>query len=144
MIRRLTTPVLLVAFIGMASSGLMMLIVDLPSFTLRLHPVHKVFSIVLVLAVGLHLFTQAATLRRRLKDPAARCTAGLVMLLLVVCYALAWMNPVVPQQAQQLDEMARRIEAGEPWMADEAKLQTDPSQALNIELKYCDRYGAWR
>lgn len=144
MIRRLTTPVLLVAFLGMASSGLMMLIVDQPSFTLRMHPVHKVFSIVLVAGVGVHLFTQAASLRRHLKDPAARSVAGLVLTLLVICYALAWMNPVASEQAQQIDEMARRIEAGEAWEAPKTASSIGQAPGPGLEQKSCEVQGRGR
>jgi len=144
MMRRLTTSVLLVAFVGMASSGLMMMVVDQPSFTLRLHPVHKVFGIVLVAAVGMHLFTQLPHLMRHLKAPAPRCVAGLVLLLLVTCYALAWMNPVAPEQAQQLDDMARRIEAGEAWEAPKAASPTGQAPGLGREQKSCDAPGGWR
>ncbi len=144
MIRRLTTPVLLVAFLGMASSGLMMLIVDQPSFTLRMHPVHKLFGIVLVAAVGVHLYTQAATLRRHLKAPAARSVAGLVLTLLVICYALAWMNPVASEQARQLDDMARRIEAGEAWESPKAASPTGQTPGPGLELKSCDAQGGGR
>lgn len=144
MMRRLTTSVLLVAFLGMASSGLMMLVVDQPSFTMRLHPVHKVFGILLVAAVGVHLFTQAATLRRHLKAPAARSVAGLVLTLLVICYALAWMNPVAPEQAQQLDDMARRIEAGEAWEAPKVTSPTGQAPGPGLEQKSCDAQGGGR
>jgi len=144
MIRRLTTPVLLVAFLGMASSGLMMLVVDQPSFTLRMHPVHKLFGIVLVAAVGVHLCTQAATLRRHLKAPAVRSVAGLVLTLLVICYALAWMNPVASEQAQQIDEMARRIEAGEAWETPKAALPTGQAPGPGLEPKSCDAPGGGR
>lgn len=138
MMRRLTTSVLLVAFVGMASSGLMMLVVDQPSFTMRLHPVHKVFGILLVAAVGVHLFTQAATLRRHLKAPAARSVAGLVLTLLVICYALAWMNPVESEQAQQLDDMARRIEAGEASVAPRAVSPSAQPPGLSPQPSSCD------
>ncbi|WP_027474191.1 DUF4405 domain-containing protein [Curvibacter gracilis] len=138
MMRRLTTSVLLVAFVGMASSGLMMLVVDQPSFTMRLHPVHKVFGILLVAAVGVHLFTQAATLRRHLKAPVARSVAGLVLTLLVICYALAWMNPVAPESAQQLDDMARRIESGEAWVAPQAVSPAAQPPGLSPQPSLCD------
>ena len=53
--RRFTAIALLVSFVAMATSGLLMLIIDKPSFTFRMHPVHKLFGLVLVGAALSHI-----------------------------------------------------------------------------------------
>lgn len=70
--RAITALVLFVSFIAMSTSGLLMLVIDQPSFSIRMHPVHKLFGVLLILgakvvgtAVVAHLFalTQPALMR---------------------------------------------------------------------------------
>ena len=51
MFRKLVAVTLFVSFIAMATSGLMMFFIEKPSFTIQMHPVHKLFGLLLVFAV---------------------------------------------------------------------------------------------
>ncbi len=53
-LRRVSSLALAVAFVAMATSGLSMFVVDRLGFQLRMHPVHNVFGIVMVVAGLLH------------------------------------------------------------------------------------------
>ncbi|HAN60078.1 MAG TPA: hypothetical protein DCQ11_04415 [Gammaproteobacteria bacterium] len=55
MFRKLVAVTLFVSFIAMATSGLMMFFIEKPSFTIQMHPVHKLFGLLLVFAVIGHL-----------------------------------------------------------------------------------------
>ena len=91
-----------------------------------------------------HVGDGASVALVRPSKPAARSVAGLVLTLLVICYALAWMNPVASEQAQQIDEMARRIEAGEAWETPKAALPTGQAPGPGLEPKSCDAPGGGR
>lgn len=112
MTRKLTALCLLVSFIAMASSGLLMLVVDQPSFTLRLHPVHKLFGLLLVGAAGTHLALNARALRQHLRDGRVLAAGLLLAIVLVAAYATAALRPLDDTAARQLDEAAERLEAG--------------------------------
>jgi len=112
MTRKLTALCLLVSFIAMASSGLLMMVIDQPSFTIRMHPVHKLFGLLLVIAVGVHLVLNARALRQHLRDRRA-LTAGVALsVVLVAAYAAAALRPLDDDAARQLNEAAERLEAG--------------------------------
>ncbi|GAA5162932.1 DUF4405 domain-containing protein [Viridibacterium curvum] len=113
MTRRLVAMTLLVSFIAMASSGLLMLVVDQPSFSLRMHPVHKLFGILMVVAASIHLVLNQAALRAHLRQRAAALWASALALILVGVYAIAIMNPVDAEVASRLDAAAREAEAHE-------------------------------
>lgn len=108
--RKITAIALVISFVAMASSGLLMFIVDRPSFTLRMHPVHKFFGIVLIAAAISHLSLNGRALIAHIKDRVAAAVAVVLTLVLVATYSVVALSPVPPEQAQQLDEMARRIE----------------------------------
>ncbi|PTT79591.1 hypothetical protein DBR42_21090 [Pelomonas sp. HMWF004] len=112
MIRKLTALCLLVSFIALASSGLLMLVVDRPSFTLRLHPVHKLFGLVLVAAAGVHLALNARALRQHLRDGRVQVAGVVLAVVLAATYAAAALRPLDEATAQQLDNAAQRLEAG--------------------------------
>jgi len=50
MLRRIAAVSLAVSFVAMATSGILMYVVEKPSFTMQMHPVHKVFGILLIAA----------------------------------------------------------------------------------------------
>jgi hypothetical protein len=66
-LRRVSSVALALAFVAMATSGLLMLAVDRFGFQARLHPVHNVFGIVMVVAGVLHAAFNWKALARHLR-----------------------------------------------------------------------------
>jgi len=112
MTRKLTALCLVVSFIAMASSGLLMLVVDRPSFTMRLHPVHKLFGLLLIGAAATHLVLNARALRRHLQDGRVLGAGFVLAVVLTAAYVAATLQPLDEATARQLDDAARRLEDG--------------------------------
>ena len=108
--RSVTAIALFVSFVAMSTSGLLMLFMDRPSFTIRMHPVHKLFGIVMVLAVLSHLTLNARALLAHTRNRWALVGGGLLTVLLVVTYAVVVASPVDPEAANVLDQAARQLE----------------------------------
>lgn len=108
--RRLTAMALLVSFVAMATSGLLMFIVDKPSFTIRMHPVHKLFGLVLIVAALSHIQLNARALGAHLKARSGSIAAAALTIAMVSAYALVALNPIPPAIAAPLDEAAQRAE----------------------------------
>ncbi len=53
-LRRVSSITLALAFVAMTTSGLLMLLVDRFGFQVRMHPVHNVFGIIMIVAGVLH------------------------------------------------------------------------------------------
>ena len=48
-----------VSFVAMSTSGLLMIVMDRTSFTLQMHPVHKVFGLLMVATALVGLYAMA-------------------------------------------------------------------------------------
>jgi hypothetical protein len=108
--RRVTAIALLVSFLAMSTSGLLMLIVDRPSFTIQMHPVHKLFGIVMIVAALSHIQLNARAIGAHLTQRnAALFGVALVVALLSACVVVV-LNPVPAELAKPLDQAAQRAE----------------------------------
>lgn len=86
-LRRASSITLALAFVAMATSGLLMLLVDRFGFQVRMHPVHNVFGIIMIVAGVLHLAVNwkplAAHLRPRWSMMLGVLLLGVMALLLL-------------------------------------------------------------
>jgi uncharacterized membrane protein len=81
MFRKLVAVALFVSFIAMATSGLMMFFIEKPSFTIQMHPVHKLFGLLLVFTVIGHLILNYRALLNHLKTRSVSIFgAGLIVI----------------------------------------------------------------
>ena len=87
----------------MASSGIMMMVIERPSFTIQMHPVHKVFGILMVLSVIGHLSFNMRMLLTYLRQRGAAVAGGVLVALLVVLYGVVINNELPPENITQLD-----------------------------------------
>jgi hypothetical protein len=87
-LRRVSSVTLAVAFVAMATSGLVMLLVDRFGLQLRMHPVHNVFGVIMVASGLLHAAfnwkTLVANLRLRRLMTLGILLASLMVLLLIL------------------------------------------------------------
>jgi Domain of unknown function (DUF4405) len=110
MIRKLAAIGLFVSFLAMSTSGMMMFVIERPSFTLQMHPVHKLFGLVMIISVVAHLSFNYRALLNHLKARAAAAVGGILVVLLVVSYGVALNKPVPADLAQQMDAAAAKAE----------------------------------
>tara|TARA_R110000787_G_scaffold29713_1_gene80471 strand:- start:3810 stop:4157 length:348 start_codon:yes stop_codon:yes gene_type:complete len=110
MFRRLVAVSMLVAFVAMSTSGLMMLVIEKPSFSIQMHPVHKTFGILMVLAAICHIYLNSARLKTHLKERSGQLTAALMTTILVVLYGVSMQNELPADLAATMDEAAAAAE----------------------------------
>ena len=113
MFRKIVAVSLFVSFIAMASSGIMMMVIERPSFTIQMHPVHKVFGILMVLSVIGHLSFNMRMLLTYLRQRGAAVAGGVLVALLVVLYGVVINNELPPEIAVPLDELGAKAEVHE-------------------------------
>lgn len=111
-LRAITAIVLFVSFIAMSTSGLLMLVIDRPSFTIRMHPVHKLFGVLLVLGVLSHLGLNYRALLAHTRQRAAAWVGAVLAVVLVLVYAVAGFSDMDAEQAALIDQAAERLEQG--------------------------------
>ncbi|MCY4427932.1 MAG: DUF4405 domain-containing protein [Halieaceae bacterium] len=110
MFRKFIALALFVSFIAMSTSGLMMFVIERPSFTIQMHPVHKIFGLVMIFAVLGHLGLNYRSILAYLKTQSVAIFAGVLFSLLTVLYGIALMNKIPEEIAGPMDKLAEQVE----------------------------------
>lgn len=112
MIRKLAAVGLFVSFLAMASSGVMMFVIEKPSFTIQMHPVHKLFGLLMIVSVIAHLSFNFRGLLNHMKTRSVAWVCGVLVVLMVLLYGVVINNKVPDDLARQMDAAAAQAEAG--------------------------------
>ena len=99
-----------VSFVAMSTSGLLMFVINRTSFTLQMHPVHKLFGLLLVITALAHITLNFRSLKAHVKARAAAIVGAVLITLLVGLYALAMSNSVPLETAAALDALSKKAE----------------------------------
>ena len=110
MFRKIVAVTMFVSFVAMSTSGLLMFVINRTSFTLQMHPVHKLFGLVLVVTALAHITLNFRSLKGHVKARAAAITGAVLVSLLVGLYAVAMSNAVPADTAAALDALSRKAE----------------------------------
>jgi uncharacterized membrane protein len=113
MLRKMAAIALAVSFIAMATSGLMMFFIEKPSFTIQMHPVHKLFGLLMVAAAIVHLSLNFQGLKNHLRNRRAALFGVALVIALVVLYGVALNKQLPADLARQMDDAATRAEQQE-------------------------------
>jgi hypothetical protein len=111
MLRKIAAVTLAISFVAMATSGLMMFVVEKPSFTIQMHPVHKTFGLLMVAAAIAHLSLNFRGLLAHLRTRSVAVYGSVLAALLVAAYGAAVHKTVPPELAQQMDAAAAKADA---------------------------------
>lgn len=109
MLRQFTSITLVLSFFALGVSGLMMLVLNSFAFQLQMHPVHKVFGIIMVLAGSLHVYLNLTPIKIYLKNKKTVvlgvAMSGLLMFLFVVGVNKPMDQPTVEKVEQLMSQM---------------------------------------
>lgn len=111
MIRKIFAVSLFVSFIAMATSGMMMFVIEKPSFTIQMHPVHKLFGLIMIASVIGHLSFNYHSLFTYLKTKSVAIFGGMMVCMLVILYGVAIYNEVPNITAKPMDRLAEEAES---------------------------------
>ena len=113
MFRKIVAVALFVSFIAMSTSGLLMFFIEKPSFTIQMHPVHKLFGLILILSVIGHLSFNLKSIIHYVKNRSVAVFGGVMVCMLVLLYAVAMNNEVPSIIAIPMDKLAADAESHE-------------------------------
>jgi len=113
MFRKIVAVALFVSFVAMSTSGLMMFFIEKPSFTIQMHPVHKLFGLLMIFSVIGHLSFNFKSIVSYMKTRSVTIFAGFLICLLVLLYGVAINNEVAPDIAIPMDKLAAEAEKHE-------------------------------
>ena len=110
MLRKFAAISLAVSFLAMATSGLMMFFIEKPSFTIQMHPVHKLFGLLMIVAAITHISLNYRSLFKYLKTKSTAIYGSVLVVLLVFLYGVAINNEVPEDLAKRMDSAAAEAE----------------------------------
>ena len=113
MLRKCVAASLFISFIAMATSGLMMFVIEKPSFTIQMHPVHKLFGLIMIASVIGHLCFNYRSLLAYVRTRAVAIFSAVMVCLLVLLYGAAVNNRVPQHIAEPMDKLAAEAESHE-------------------------------
>lgn len=113
MFRKFIAVALFVSFIAMSTSGLLMFVIEKPSFTIQMHPVHKLFGLIMIFSVLGHLSLNYRSLLTYLKNRSVAVFAALMIVILILLYGVVLNNKVPDDIAIPMDKLAAEAEGGE-------------------------------
>jgi len=111
MLRKIIAVALFISFIAMSTSGLMMFVIEKPSFTIQMHPVHKLFGLIMILSVIGHLSYNFKSILMYVRNQWVAVFGGVMVSLLVILYGVAMNNEVAPEIAIPMDKLAAEAES---------------------------------
>ena len=88
-----------------------MFFIEKPSFTIQMHPVHKLFGLIMILAAMGHLRFNLKSIFTYVKNRTVAMFGGLMVCILVLLYGLALNNEVPSAIAIPMDKLAAEAEA---------------------------------
>jgi hypothetical protein len=113
MFRKIIAIALFISFIAMSTSGLMMFFIERPSFTIQMHPVHKLFGLVMIFSVIGHLSFNLKSIVNYVKTKTVAIFGGVMVCVLVLLYGVVMNNAVPPEIAAPMDALAAEAESHE-------------------------------
>ncbi len=87
-----------------------MFFIEKPSFTIQMHPVHKLFGLIMILSVIGHLSFNLKSIVGYLKNRSVAIVGGAMVCMLVLLYGVAINNEVPPEIAIPMDKLAAEAE----------------------------------
>lgn len=108
--RKIAAITLAISFLAMATSGMMMFVIEKPSFSIQMHPVHKLFGIIMIAAVIAHLSFNYRMLINYFKAKSMAIYGSALVVILVLLYGVVINNTIPTELAKQMDEAAAQVE----------------------------------
>ncbi len=111
MLRQCISITLVLSLIALGVSGLLMIILNSFSFQLQMHPVHKIFGIIMVIAGSLHLYLNLKPIKNYLKNSRV-LVFGVIMSALLMVLLIAGVNkPLDPELIEQVQQLMSQMES---------------------------------
>ncbi|MFY7865717.1 DUF4405 domain-containing protein [Roseateles sp.] len=108
--RRLTAMGLLISFVAMATSGMMMFVVEKPSFTIAMHPVHKLFGLLMVVCACSHIWLNRRAIGQHIRQRSGAMVVVMLTVLLTVLYGVVINTDRNGDTARELDRLGQKFE----------------------------------
>ena len=110
MFRKFVSLTLLVSLVALSSSGILMIVLGSFEFNLQMHPVHKIFGVLLSTSGALHLYYNFGAIKKYLGQKRLIIFTVFMTFLMLALYAVGFSKPLDPIKVQQIEQIMKTIE----------------------------------
>lgn len=110
MFRKFISIVLLISVIAVGISGLLMIILGSFKFQLQMHPVHKVFGIIMCVAAVFHIYFNFKPIKNYLKINKIAISAAVLFTFLIFLSVIGMNKPLNPEVVEDIENKMLHIE----------------------------------
>lgn len=105
MFRQCVSISMVVSFVALAVSGLMMIILNSFAFQLQMHPVHKIFGIIMAVAGCLHLYLNFTPIKHYLKNRAVLIMGVVLSFALIFLFVVGMNKPLDQGSVEKVEQI---------------------------------------
>lgn len=110
MFRQFISITLLVSLAALSSSGILMIVLGSFEFQLQMHPVHKVFGILLTLSGAFHVYYNFGAIKKYLGKKKIMLFAVSMTFVMVALYGIGMAKPIDAEKVEQIEKIMRTME----------------------------------
>lgn len=110
MFRKFISIALLVSIIAVGSSGLMMIILGSFKFQLQMHPVHKIFGIIMCIASLFHVFYNFNAIKKYLTVGRIAISAGVLCAFLIFLFVVGMKRPLDEKAISEIENKMHQLQ----------------------------------
>lgn len=111
MLRQYVSITLIFSLIAVGVSGLLMIVLNSFSFQLQMHPVHKVFGIMMVLSGSLHIGLNANPVRSYLKNKNVLVYGAILSVFLILLFVVGLNKPMDQANIELIEQTMSLMES---------------------------------
>jgi hypothetical protein len=112
MVRKIASVTLLVSLIALVSSGMMMIFIGSFEFNLRMHPVHKIFGILMTVSGILHVYFNFKSIKKYLGAKKILVFGIVLTLFMTLLYFAGLKKPLDQNVIQEIESNMMMLEKG--------------------------------
>lgn len=105
MLRQYVSITLAVSLVALGSSGMLMIVLNSLAFQFQMHPVHKIFGVVMVVAGCLHVYLNFTPIRTYLKKRKVLVVATALSVLLLLLFAIGFNKSMDTETIEQIEQL---------------------------------------
>ncbi len=110
MLKKAVSVLLVVSFVALATSGMMMIFLNSMAFQLQMHPVHKIFGILMSICGCFHIYFNFKSIKNYLKQKKLALVAVTMTSLLVFLFAIGLNKPLNQKVITEIEQSMSQLE----------------------------------
>ncbi|MRX64855.1 DUF4405 domain-containing protein [Maribacter luteus] len=110
MFRKTVSITLLVSLMALASSGIMMILLNSLEFQLQMHPVHKIFGVLMTISGAFHIYFNFKPIKKYLSMRKVLVVGIGMLLMMSLLYVVGFNKTMDKDKIQEIELLMSQLE----------------------------------